>query len=231
MSGEQKKLIYGVFQDELYFMPEELAKKHARIRHAVEEASTWGDLKKMVTRSEFNELKERYEFSCVADDKLTGDTEVDSFFLGEDFYEHPGAYMQEWLPEEIITQFGKQGISLMDGILTNFEPADEERIIKELEIRGYTCEHRHNLMAFAMGEYCETVPVDEFILKPASEKPKLPSWSKGQIEIIDSDPVPEVKAKAEKSKPASQTSAKKKAKPVKKTKPKSKKPPVKKKKR
>ena len=95
MSGEQKKLFYGVIQDELYFMPANLARKYARIRHAVEEAATQGELKKMVTRSEFDELKEQYEFSWVADEKLSNSTEVDPFFLGEDFYEHPGAYMQE----------------------------------------------------------------------------------------------------------------------------------------
>lgn len=220
MPDTHKNLIYGVFQDELYFMPEELARKHARIRHAVEQAATWGELKKMVTSDEFIELKEQFEFTCDEGEKLSPDTEVDPLFLGEDFYGHPGLDLREWLPEDIIDGFGKQGISLMDGILTYFEPTDEEKIIAELTNRGYTCEPRHNLMAFAMGEYCETVPFDEFILKPASEKHKLPAWFKGQIEIIDSDPVemksPEVKSKS--AKHTKKTTAKKPVAKLKKTK-------------
>lgn len=148
-----------------------------RVRYAMENASGWKELKSMVTRAEYMEIKEQYEFT-FGDEEMDSEEEFDGSFLDEDYYQHPGVYMTDWLPEDIIHGFGKQGISLMDGIITNFEPADEEKIIAELTNRGYRCKPGHNLMAFAMGEYCETIPVDEFILKPKSEKSKPSAWFK-----------------------------------------------------
>ncbi len=184
-----KHLLYGVMQDELYFMPAELARKFARIRHAVENSSTWGELKKLVKRSEFLELKEQYENAFGDEEKLTSGTEIEPDFLDEDYYEHPAKYMQEWLPDDIIAKYGKAGMSMMDGILINFEPADEEAIVMELVSRGYTCERKQDLLAFAMGEYCETIPVHEFQLSREKDNKPKQATAVPKIEIIGSDSV------------------------------------------
>lgn len=218
MVATPKKLIYGVIQDELYFMPEELARKFARVRYAMENASGWKELKSMVTHSEYREIKEQYEFT-FGDEEPDAGEEFDGSFLDEDYYEHPGVHMTDWLPEDVIAGFGKMEMAMLGGPLLHFEPAEASRVIAELEKHGYACEDKTDLLAFATGEYCESIPVQDFMLK----KPELGKSFK-PIEIIDSDPVPETKAKS-----ASRTSGKKKTKPVKKTKPKSKKPPVKKK--
>ena len=160
---EEKKIIYGITNLGLLFVPESRAKELAESNKALLTAKTWGEFKALVS-------KEMYEFYLVNSSYYKGPNEPeDSDYSPYDIapetpftpndvltYEelpaNPEIEMTEWMPEEIQEKFGRKmryaamDMNIPSGEMLALKGTQMDEIAAELEKRGYVCKRDDDLL-------------------------------------------------------------------------------------
>lgn len=159
----EKKIVYGMTNLGLLFIPETRANELADSNKALLTAKTWGEFKALVSQ-------EMYEFYLVYSYHYEGprepedgdytpfDIAPETPFTPNDvvMYDvlpaHPEIEMSEWMPEEIQAKFGrKMGYSAMDmnvpgGSILVLKEKQMDKIVAELEKLGYVCRRDDDLL-------------------------------------------------------------------------------------
>ena len=159
-TSEAMEVVYGSPDEDLIFIPKELAKRLASIHTAVQSADTWGDLKARLPEAIYDEiinlLEECYEDTDEGPDlppQATDafDAEDIPGFADGDWPEWPAQEMLSWVPKDAQQRFGKVSPSVLNGDFLEFDTAKTQAIVKALEQYGYTCTEDSNLVAQASG--------------------------------------------------------------------------------
>lgn len=159
----EKKIVYGMTNLGLLFIPETRANELADSNKALLTAKTWGEFKAQVSQ-------EMYEFYLVNSYHYEGpeepedgdyapfDVAPETPFTPNDVvrYDERPAYpeieMSEWMPVEIQDKIGsKMGYSAMDmnvpgGYILVLEDKQMGNIVAELERLGYECRRDDDLL-------------------------------------------------------------------------------------
>ena len=160
---EEKKIVYGITNLGLLFVPESRAKKLAESNKALLSAKTWGEFKALVSQ-------EMYEFYLVNSAHYMGanepedgdytpyDIAPETPFTPNDVvtYDALPAYpeieMSEWMPEGIQAKFGRKvrysamDMNVPEGQILVLEEKQMDEIVAVLEKLGYKCRRDDDLL-------------------------------------------------------------------------------------
>ncbi|NLI08744.1 MAG: hypothetical protein GX457_16895 [Thermotogaceae bacterium] len=160
---EEKKIIYGITNLGLLFVPESRAKELADSNKALVTAKTWGEFKALVSQ-------EMYEFYLVNSAHYEGpdepedgvytpyDIPPETPFTPNDVMTYdvlpaiPEIEMSEWMPEEIQAKFGRKtrytamDMNVPEGDILVFTEKQMDKIVTELEKLGYECRRDDDLL-------------------------------------------------------------------------------------
>ena len=160
---EEKKIVYGITNLGLLFVPESRAKKLAESNKALLSAKTWGEFKELVSQ-------EMYEFYLVNSAYYEGPSEPEDGeyapydiapetpFTPNDVvtYDALPAYpeieMSEWIPEEIQAKFGRKtrysamDVNVPEGDILVLDETQMDEIVAALEKLGYECRREEDML-------------------------------------------------------------------------------------
>jgi hypothetical protein len=148
-----RDLVYG--QDSanrLVFIPKRHANYLARVWHALYNAKTWVDLKRLVPPAEYRWLRERNDALPPSDlrpnarfDYLTMTAAADGDYPG-----WPAQEMLEWMPEDVQADFGVVQDSVHNGSFLELQ-GDAKPIANRLRAFGFRCRRDDRLVLRASG--------------------------------------------------------------------------------
>ncbi len=160
---EEKKIVYGITNLGLLFVPESRAKELAESNKALLTAKTWGEFKELVSQ-------EMYEFYLVNSAHYEGpgepkdgdytpyDIAPETPFTPNDVvtYDALPAYpeieMSEWMPEDVQAKFGRKtrysamDINVPEGVILVLKEKQMDQIVAALEKLGYECRRDDDLL-------------------------------------------------------------------------------------
>ena len=160
---EEKKIVYGITNLGLLFVPESRAKELAESNKALLTAKTWGEFKELVSQ-------EMYEFYLVNSAHYEGPGEPkdgdytpygiapETPFTPNDVvtYDALPAYpeieMSEWMPEDVQAKFGRKtrysamDINVPEGVILVLKEKQMDQIVAALEKLGYECRRDDDLL-------------------------------------------------------------------------------------
>ena len=132
-------LVYGadVYEASLYFAPRHVFESVRAARAAFARCETWGDARSLLDSEQFRELR---DWSIAREEPdPPDDARIAPEALGAVQPKLYSSQIEEWLPSEVIDQFGSRYSTMMDsGIL--FPPENEEGILSALQLLGIRCE-------------------------------------------------------------------------------------------
>jgi len=139
-----KQLVYKTDaytgEDVIYATPERAA-FHSQVKHALEDARTWGEFRHAMPRKEYSRLL----CEIFDDNDKPRPHGSDAFSMdqipGAGDCDYPGWLQQEMLhgvlPEDIVERYGTVSFSYMSGECLCIDPEDLDEVNAELERRGY----------------------------------------------------------------------------------------------
>ena len=160
---EEKKIIYGITNLGLLFVPESRAKELADSNKALVTAKTWGEFKALVSQ-------EMYEFYLINSAHYEGpdepedgdytpyDIAPETPFIPNDVVTYdvlpayPEIEMSEWIPEEIQAKFGRKtrysamDMNVPDDAILVLKEKQMDEIVAELVKLGYVCRRDDDLL-------------------------------------------------------------------------------------
>lgn len=169
MTDEKKEYLYGMVRGSLYFFPQEIALRHARIRFALEKGRTWEELLALLKPEDIKSLFDMSGLECEEgdydeDDDWGHDRENYSY----DDYLELQTEMENWLPPDIVSRFGRSLPSQSDKTIVEFRPGDANAIVALLGERGFVCKKNDGMLAYVMGDFTSVKPYRKNLIKTHS---------------------------------------------------------------
>lgn len=134
----------------LVFVEKRLAEDLMLLRTGV---ATWGAARNNLKPSRWEEIVEMYadfEIDIPSDDDAFDLDGIPGFADG-DWPEWPAQLMLEIVPSSISEKYGRKVDSVFNGQFLEFDAADEENIVAEMNAAGFTCTRNDSLVATASG--------------------------------------------------------------------------------
>ena len=119
------------------------------LRTAIRDAATWGEFRRVITPERVQEIADMLE-ELPPDEQPFDANEIYGYGDGD----WPEWLHQEalgWMPEDLVSRFGAQEESVLNGPMAEI-PADAgEALAAELETRGFHCVRDDELVTLAAG--------------------------------------------------------------------------------
>ena len=151
----RKTVYYGVCSDELVFIPADQATHLARVRRAGDTAKTWGEFKELAGAKAYAELLECLSDAAGRRRNPKPGAKLEFWSLGPvgdgDYPPNPVHDVLDWMPEDIIEDFGNLASSALGEELVGFSPSDETALLKRLHVAGFDCVRSQELVEEAFG--------------------------------------------------------------------------------
>lgn len=115
--------------------------------------ATWGAARNDLKSSRWEEIVEKYadfEIDIPSDDEAFDLDDIPGFADG-DWPEWPAQLMLEFVPGSIAEKYGRKVDSVLNGQFLEFDAADEEVIVAEMNAAGFTCTRNDSIVATASG--------------------------------------------------------------------------------
>ncbi len=146
--SSSKEIIYGVgrglsIEQSLIFVPKDFAEHQATLIDGLRSSDSWGELKAKMPPDIYEEVLSHFGYSIEDGEEPKPD---ENFNVEDDPGVQDGdwptwllAYQLEWMPSDILSEFGELGNSMASGAAVDFNPADERKIVRAFRKLGYTC--------------------------------------------------------------------------------------------
>ncbi|WP_167330085.1 hypothetical protein [Rhodococcoides fascians] len=134
----------------MIFIERSLAHELVLLRTGV---STWGQARTMLTPSRWDEIAEILadaEIDLPQDDQIFLLDDIPGHVDG-DWPEWPAQLMLKLVPSAIADRYGNKVDSVFNGTFLEFDAADEEKIVAEMNATGFTCIRDDGVVATASG--------------------------------------------------------------------------------
>jgi hypothetical protein len=132
----EKRLIFGVDDTALVFIPRALATELSALHAAIHTCATWGELRDEPPPNRYAEALERLGADPPRDHLLNED---DIAGYGNSWPEHPLQAMDQWLPEHIRRRFGRLAPSTDNPRARRLPIERRAEILEAFRTAGYTC--------------------------------------------------------------------------------------------
>ena len=146
-----RKLIFGAIRggagETLVFIPAERAPELAAIHRAIESVSTWREFAEKIPKQDWEKLLEEFEPDL--------DASFDPCEIGicdGDWPEWPEQQMEEWLPVEVLREYGAWHDTRLNGQFLSFDPNRTSEILDALAQAGCACLRDDALVKQACGQ-------------------------------------------------------------------------------
>nr|WP_314144387.1 hypothetical protein [uncultured Rhodococcus sp.] len=134
----------------MIFIERSLAHELVLLRTGV---PTWGTARTMLKPSRWNEITEILadaEIDLPQDDQVFALDDIPGYVDG-DWPEWPAQLMLKLVPSAIADRYGNKVDSVFNGTFLEFDAADEEKIVAEMNATGFTCIRDDGVVATASG--------------------------------------------------------------------------------
>ena len=175
------ELVYGLTEWGLVFIPRGRAERLAAIHAALRHSKTWGEFRRRVGESEYQQVTEgrrTFEDWCdldleeateeelrsareqfrklpighrVPDDDDPFDSSNVPGFCDGDYPPWPAQEMLQFVPYDIQQEYGEYCDSVLNGDYLGLDPEQEEAIVAAFTRHGYQCTCAEGLVGLACG--------------------------------------------------------------------------------
>ncbi|OZD03571.1 hypothetical protein CH281_12190 [Rhodococcus sp. 06-221-2] len=135
---------------QLVFVGQSLGEELAMLRKGL---ATWGEAEARLSPTRWKQIIDR-----LADAEIAVPENGQSFVLDDipghldgDWPEWPARLMLTLVPRSIAEKYGKKADSVMNGQFLEFDAADVEKVVAEMNAAGFTCVRNDSLVAVASG--------------------------------------------------------------------------------
>ena len=139
--SEPMDLVYQVDGDHLVFAERASAERVARIWTALEQSTTWGELRCNLPEGEWDDHFQLY-FEDRDEESPADDEPFESSFapghLDGDYPEWLRQVQLDWFPQELIDKYGRVRPSVLNGEFLDLPPDKAEQIAEDLRTMGHT---------------------------------------------------------------------------------------------
>jgi hypothetical protein len=145
-----ERVVYGVVQDSLVFIPVDDAEELANVHHALNVSTTWGEFRTSVPSDVYDEVLE-----LIWGDEPDGGAPFSACDIPAvsdgDWPAWPAQEMLRWVPNEIQEQFGRVESSMHNGEFLTFDIRRQAQIVAAFERNGCECRNDEVLVNRACG--------------------------------------------------------------------------------
>jgi hypothetical protein len=154
-SAKNREVVYADYNDELIFLPIELALELAQIRTALDNSKTWGEFQANVPAHVYEEImegmKDDEDLEALPQPDDTFDAHAIPGYDDGDWPIWPLQEMLNWMPKDIQHRFGKVVPSALNGDCLELTAGKTDEIVRALESRGFSCTEDESLVIRACG--------------------------------------------------------------------------------
>lgn len=133
----------------LVFATPERAKEINRSHRAIEDSQTWGEFRRAVPSSDYEEIVSAV-FGEAGEDRPEADDPFDSSavpgYCDGDYPPWLAPEMEDVLPPAVVDRFGRWEETCINGSYVHFDPAREAEIVEMLRSAGFDVVRRDDLM-------------------------------------------------------------------------------------
>ncbi|MFZ2528402.1 MAG: hypothetical protein WAX14_12215 [Rhodococcus sp. (in: high G+C Gram-positive bacteria)] len=150
-------LVYGIAGDRLVFIDRDQAHELSLLWTGFD---TWGHAKAALPQKRWDDIVERlegWEMDPPEPQEPFGLSQIPGNEDG-DWPEWPAQQMLEWMPPELIAQYGNSAASVLNGDFLDIDPRHEAALVAALEEAGWTCIKDDALVSSASGFAADTDP-------------------------------------------------------------------------
>ncbi len=154
-SANNSEVVYADCNDELVFLPKELALELAQIRAALDTSKTWGEFQANVPAHVYEEImagmKDDEDPEALPQSEDAFDANDIPGYEDGDWPLWPLQEMLNWMPKDIQQRFGKVVPSAVNGDCLELMSEKADEIVRALESRGFSCAEDESLVIQACG--------------------------------------------------------------------------------
>jgi hypothetical protein len=140
--------LYYRVVEEAVFAPKDVAIHNHRVREALEQSTTWGELKDAMPPEEYEELM-RSQFDDDGEPRPTRDESFDaSYISGYADGDYPAwlqPAMDKWIPIELLMKYGSREATTLNGDYWAIPEVNVAALVDELRRQGFVVTERSDL--------------------------------------------------------------------------------------
>lgn len=138
-------IVYGELAGNLVLIRRAQAEELAATRRAVQDSTTWGDLRERLPEPRRAQIAEAFDGEDPpADDVALADVAVPGWDDG-DWPEWPAQLMLDWVPES-VRALGAEGETRLSGEYLELLPGRVDEVVAAMEAAGYSMERDDELV-------------------------------------------------------------------------------------
>jgi hypothetical protein len=139
---------------EVVMIPQHEAMSLARLHHAMDRATTWGEFKRLAPPEHYEDAVRRW-MDSNEEEEPAADQPFDAYDIpgrGDgDWPSWPAQDMLAWVPDEIQARFGRSQASVLNGSWLSLPGESIDEIAAAMKRLGYRCRRDDALIARAHG--------------------------------------------------------------------------------
>jgi hypothetical protein len=144
------QLVYAEIDESLVFIERQTAEELAASHAAWNPPQTWGDLRAKIAPDHFDELCRLYDEDEPDQNALLDVNEFDAYVNGN-WPGWPAQDMLAWVPQEVISGYGRIDDSFHSGKSLALPPNREDEIVAAFRRHRYECNRADSLVRRACG--------------------------------------------------------------------------------